>query len=409
MHAPAKVEYSEWRSGGPAVFAASIGFGATGGMLLLTAGLFVQPMRAEFGWSTSAATIAPIMMFVISFSLPLAGLAVDRWGSRRAAIIGTLCVAAGMLALAAAPNDRRVVYGTAIALAATSALCSNVTFARGVATWFRRNIGLALGLTLSGSSIVTFFILPVLAAIIADKGWRAGYVSLAGLVLVAGLVPIVLLFRERDVPPPAGPLQERLHGTSLAEALRSRSFWTLLLSMLLAALPLGAFLTNHQPILLGAGFSTTAAASLGMFYVGSIMVGRIAGGFLLDQTDPRIVPVAMFLLAGSGAAALSVVDAGSAYALVAVALVLIGMGQGAESDFIAFFTARLFGTRAYSAILGIYAMAVGVGMAVGGMACAVAYDAMGTFVPAMRVGGALFVLAALVTATMPRGFGAAPR
>ena len=398
------LDRGEWRRGGTVVFASSIGVGATSGMLLLTAGLFVQPMRAEFGWSAGAATIAPIMILVVSFCFPLAGMAIDRWGSRTAAITGMLCMAFGLAGLAFIPGQRLVLYFAAALVAAVSSLCSSVTFSRGVATWFRRNIGLALGLTLSGSPIVSFFLLPSVASVIASRGWRAGYLMLAATVIVVGLLPVLLWFRER--PASASRVTQpnltgMLEGCSYRDALYDRRFWTLLIALTLASTALGGFLSNLQPILLTKGYAAQEAARLGMIYVASIMIGRIAGGFLLDRIAPRWVPTMLFLLAGVGSVLLSLSDARDGYFATLVAVALIGMGQGAEGDFSAFFAARLFGTRAYSSILGTLAMAIGLGMALGGMLFAVSFDATGSFGPAMMAAGCSFVLASLAMVSMP--------
>jgi hypothetical protein len=78
---------------------------------------------------------------------------------------------------------------------------------------------------------------------------------------------------------------------------------------------------------------------------------------------------ALLLVSGS--------DASWIIALLAV--FLLGLGQGAEVDFIAFFTVRIFGMRSFAAISATIGASVGVGMALGGSGFAIVHDATGSY------------------------------
>jgi hypothetical protein len=79
---------------------------------------------------------------------------------------------------------------------------------------------------------------------------------------------------------------------------------------------------------------------------------------------------------------------------VAVLVGLIGLAQGAESDYLSYFTMRIFGIRNFSKLVGMISMAVGGGMAAGGFLFAALYDHYRDYNVAVRIGVALYLIAA---------------
>ena len=84
---------SEWRRGWRPLASGFIGTGTGSGLFIMTAGLFIIPMQEEFGWSRSALTIGPVIIFFSAFLQPLAGEIVDRFGARPSVIAGMPCIA----------------------------------------------------------------------------------------------------------------------------------------------------------------------------------------------------------------------------------------------------------------------------------------------------------------------------
>jgi predicted MFS family arabinose efflux permease len=93
------------------------------------------------------------------------------------------------------------------------------------------------------------------------------------------------------------------------------------------------------------------------------------------------------ILAGQGS--LTWISAG-------IAVFLIGLGQGAELDFMAFFTLRIFGVRSFSALIAIFALLFGIGVAIGGLLFAVCFDHYGSYEIATFGNAILFVCAAIL-------------
>jgi predicted MFS family arabinose efflux permease len=386
---------AEWRKGWPVVLGAGFGFGSGGGMVLLLAGLFIKPMKEALGWSTSAVTIAPIVTLVWALAYPFAGRIIDRIGSRSVAIIGAigLAVCAGLLAIM--PVSPAILYTLAAFIGLFASLTSVPTYARAVATWFGSGVGLALGITLSGSALVTTFALPFTGRMIADHGWRAGFLTIAGIIAFVGL-PLILFFYREKPGTQALAGQPAASGLAMGEAVRDARFWGYLVAFSIACVPLGGFVGHLQPMLAQKGFALGTALSMGVLYGIAISVGKICAGLLFDRIWPFAVAAGITIVAGLGAVALSHVGAATPLPMLAVILFLIGTGQGAEADFIAFFTLRSFGMRAFASIVGVLAMMSTLGLAAGGFLFAQLADSDGTYDGACLIGAGCLIASGVV-------------
>jgi MFS family permease len=76
---------------------------------------------------------------------------------------------------------------------------SPLIFMRPVVGAFAKSRGVALGLTYSGTVIISFIVQPALQHVISAFGWRAGYRIMAPIVLVCGVVSFALLGGIRRV------------------------------------------------------------------------------------------------------------------------------------------------------------------------------------------------------------------
>ena len=395
----------EWRRGWPVVVSGALGYGTGIALFNVCAGLFVRPMQADLGWSAKALSIAPLAGLVMAVCNPFLGALVDRWGARRAMIAGLGLFACALLALALAPAEPAAVYGCVILLGAVAPLTSAAPVARGVASWFRTNTGAAIGVTMSGVSLVSLAAVPLVSLTIAQFGWRAGYLTLMALILLVGLPAITLLFREPVALPTAHVSGIPQTGCTISEVLRDRRFWGLLMALMAAALPLGGYLVHLQPILAGKGFSLDQATLLVMTFALGISIGRVGGGVLLDRLWDGLVAAVLLILAAAGSLLLSRTGVDAPFALTVTAVALLGMAQGAEADFLAFFSLKLFGLRSYSTVIGIYAMAVGLTMSVGGFGFAALFDQHGDYAVGMAAASLCFLLASalmLLTSLLSR-------
>jgi MFS family permease len=189
---------------------------------------FFESFAAEFAAQRADVALvfglSGLIYFVLGASAP--GMLADRFGPRVVCCAGMLCIAGGLFATSLA-HSMAAVYlsygvgiGVGIALVYTPAIAS-------VQPWFTRRRGLAAGIASAGIGAGTL-VVPLLAtSAIAWVQWRDALRLLALGVLVLGLGAALLL---RRAPAGASPRVRAGTGSSLREALHSRSFWWLYLS-----------------------------------------------------------------------------------------------------------------------------------------------------------------------------------
>lgn len=367
--------------------------------LINSAGLFVIPMQHEFGWSRGALAIGPIVGIIYSCLNPIGGLVIDRVGARPAALIGLLVLGLLLLALAAVPAQAFAFYALLVLLGVIGTVTNNVVYCKAVATWFVRHAGTALALVLSGVSLVGAALQPALAWLIEQHGWRAGYVALAGIALLIGLPLVSAWFRENCQRVGGGRAMVQT-GAAPREAMRDRRFWLIVGAFGGAALPIGGFVNQLQPLLVSKGYAPLAAATLVSGFLIATALGRLTAGFLCDHASPRMVAALCMGFAAGGAALLTHTDAATPWWLVLAAIALIGLAQGAEADFMALFALRIFGVRHFSTLFASVATIGGFAFAAGGFLFAKTFDRYGSYDAAVMASGLVFLLAAVLAATI---------
>lgn len=386
----------EWRQGWPKVISGAMGYGSGVAILTMTAGLFVKPMQADLGWSTKEVSLIPIIGLVMALFNPFIGVLVDRLGSRTVFLYGLLIFAAGMVALAFAPATRSSIYVIAILIGIVAPATSSVPVTKGIATWFRTSAGTAFGVTLNGNAVVALFAAPLISAALFAYGWRAGFLTIAAVVIFLGVLPVAIWFRERGSILANANIVKPSPRQAMASALYDRRFWLLLIAFVLAAFPLGGFVTQLAPIALEKGLGVTAATLLTMTYAISVSIGRIGGGLMLDRFWDGGVAALLLTLAGAGGFMLYLMTASMPPAMAFFSVFLLGMGHGAEVDFSAYFTLKMFGFERYSTVLGIYAMFMGLGMSGGALAFAAAADSFKNYELAIWIGSLCYITSGLI-------------
>lgn len=385
-------EQARWKVLAAGWFGSGTGFG----LFALSANVFIVPMQAEFGWSRAAVAIGPIVNIAMTATSPIAGLAIDRFGARPLALLGLLALSMCVLMLAITPANPFIFYAIIAILAIASAFAQPMIFAKGVASWYTSKVGTAIGIMMSGCSIIAVFSVPLLTAVIQAHGWRAGYITLAAITLVLGLPAVIAWFRERPTwNRNVIRAKQAPTGIRLSEAAADRRFWLLTAFLVSAGMPCGALMSQLQPILLDHAISVTAAAALGSTYVLAAGLGRIAVGAMMDLFKPTLVAAGCMILAMIGTIILFSQDS-LGWTSAALAVALVGLAQGAELDFIAFFTVRIFGLRSYAALSGLLSGFVGASIGVGGLLFAWLQGHFGNYKYALMAAAATFLFAGLL-------------
>jgi MFS family permease len=395
---------AELRGGWRIVLAALVGiaFGVTG-LFFYSAGIFLKPVSAEFGWSRAALSAVNLVAALsLAGTAPFVGWVVDRVGVRVVALVSSCGLAAGFLLLSMAPGSLPFFLLLIGMTALLGAGASPVGFTRLVNLWFDKARGTALGLAQMATGIAGALLPPLLAPYVAEHGWRAGYVALAVVALASGPLVVLLIGRSglassstspSDRSPGPRALTSAPWGMTLTEALHTPVFFTLAAVFVLAAIGVGGMIVHLVPMLTDAGLTPAHAGAVAGLLGLAIIFGRAVTGVIVDRVfAPRVAFVA-FALAACGCWLLA--WGGALWA--AGAAVLVGFAMGAEVDLISYLVARYFGLASYGRIYGwLYAVFM-VGTSIGPVLAGAAFDRFGNYDVALAVLGSALALAAAAT------------
>jgi MFS family permease len=371
------------------------------GLPLLTVGLFMGPLHADFGWSRAQVAGASFCINVATLlAAPFIGRLCDRIGVRPVALGSLMALCAGFLALAAMNGSITLYYVLWLALAGGSAGSTGIVWTRAIGTLFDRNRGKALGMTLAGTAFAALLGPLALGPIIGAFGWRGGYLALAAVSALAIPATYYWFFERRSPEETAGlsPARQDASGLTRGEALRKASFWKMGTGLFLVVLGMGSFLVHFVPLAVDAGIKIQVATRFFSIIGLSMLFGRIVIGFLLDRLHaPYVAAVALCLPA---LACWILIGTGPNWMAFAAAAAIIGFCAGAEIDLIAYLVSRYFGMRAYGEIYGCQMVFFAAGSGLGGVLTGHIRDAYGSYDPALYGGIGVFVLGAIIIGSM---------
>ena len=193
-------------------------------------------------WLGLLQSVSPVLL------MPLAGWAVDRWGSRRTVVWGFASMGGGF-ALLAGSSFMPIYYLSLLALVVGSTTGSQLPMAAAVNNWFRRRRATAMGLMLLPSVAAWLFIptLGIAAGLLGTVNTPAAWLVVAA-VLLALIWPLSRFVRNR--PEDHGQHPDGVDPGSIAEsepdqsqrgvvlpdytwreAMRTRAFWLMTLGI----------------------------------------------------------------------------------------------------------------------------------------------------------------------------------
>lgn len=386
---------AEWRRGWPVVLGVALGAGTGGGLFFYISSLFVSGLQAEFGWSRGDISGVFAIAGLGALASPLIGWLVDRIGFKPVATACTIGLVALYLTFATFDGPLLGFLALSAFYGLFAVGSGALVYTRPINAWFDRHRGLALGLSTLGVSVFAIVSPPLLQAVMAEHGWRAGYLALAALAVGIGLPAMLLMVRPNppvpqtvDAPEAPAPV---LQGMSVREAMRTGPFWMMALALAAINAAGTGLLSQLAPLLEERGLTAASAAQALSLYAGGLIVGRLGCGALLDRLPAARVAAAFTLAPALGCALLFSGMPGLAFAAAA----LIGVQQGAETDVLAWFVSRVFGMRCYGAIFGAVLTIGYTGTIVGILLIGRSYDWTGDYDMAVIAAAAAFVLGAL--------------
>ncbi len=355
-----------------------------------TAGLFLQPMTMDHGWSRETFSFAiALQNLVWGLASPFAGALADRHGAGRTVLGAAVLYVIGLVLMsqAASPLAFDLSAGVLIGLGLSGTTFAVIMGVIGRHTTPEKR-SLALGIASAGGSFGQFAVLPIGQALISAYGWQSALVLLAaGVGLIAPLA-----YALADGHKPAAN-----SGQSIAEALREasgqRSFHYLFWGYFVCGFQT-AFIMLHLPSFLvdgglSANVGMTAVALIGLFNIfGSFLFGWAGGkgskkNLLVLIYAVRAVVILVFMLIPLSTA--------SAW-LFAAAMGVLWLGTVPLTNGL---VAQIFGLRYMSMLTGVVFLGHQLGSFLGAWLGGRIFDETGSYGLAWTIAIVLSVLAAL--------------
>lgn len=380
---------------------------ATSYGLFYSFGVFFKALQAEFGWGRAlTGSVHSVHLVIYAFSTYLFGRLTDRIGPRRALSLGALFIGIGLSLCSQIGSIWQLYLFYIIA-----SLGSGVTVSLPNATvqkWFVRKRGLALGLVTAGVGAGTLFLAPSAQYLISSLGWRTAYVVIGvsywGILTVTAMA-MVERPEKKGLKPygwgkkdpqgsPGGRASIQLPDWPAREAMKTGSFWLIILIYFFTNLPIHMIMIHFVPYVTDLGISRAfAAGALGL--IGGISIsGRIGMGVLAEKIGWKrglflcclICSVMLFWLIG----------AGSLWMLLSFTFAY-GFFYGGRNTAIPGLIASFFGTRNLGEIIGtIHAVSLTGGI-LGPVLGGLIFDWSGSYRLAFIVAALTFLAAAVLT------------
>jgi sugar phosphate permease len=380
--------------------------------LLITVGVpfygmpfFYDYFIREFGW-TRAQTTSGIALATILIQ-PVAGFLLHRYSTRRLILFG-----AGMLLVALAgfglgTGSLLLYYLTWCAFMVGYIYSGPLPHQVLLTHWFRKNRGLAIGLSylglgLGGAISQKYVALPLIQAF----GWRTALVLMgSSMLLLAPLLLLVLRDRPSDkgLHPDganAAPPENAVQPHAFRHLLRRRSFWLLAAGSCLSIGAIGSINQHMKLMFQDARLSAATVADSTFWILMSSLAGRVAIGWLADRFSKKMVMLGAYLLLAIPLPLLFIIGRPGMPLLFALSF---GFGLGACYMLIPLMAAQLFGPNSLARVMGIILPTDSIGQTGFPFLLGILRDRFGNYSYGLAVVIALAFGGALAIALLPAG------
>ncbi|WP_336951163.1 MFS transporter [Sphingobium aromaticivastans] len=316
-------------------------------------GVFVLSMQERFDTSLPVASIGISLVVLDNCLLAfLVGWLIGRVPLRRIMLAGTVLAALGYAGLAVAVNATQMVLCFALLIGPGVCLLGPIPCYSLVSNWFAAGQGRALGL------VNMPFLVMALPMIVT---WALPQIGLSGAFLLISFgyclaVPLVLLVVDR--PGVAGSESDDAPQTAVPQPppasniLQMPVFWLMVLG---SGLVTGAGIskTAHLiPLLMEAGWSNVAAATLLSISGGTGIVGSFVFGWIADRYSASKTLAINALLQ---ALVWGILIVPVSYWLLMIDAVLIGAFSGGFVAVSGVLASRIFGQERFPQVMGLSA------------------------------------------------------
>ena len=366
-----------------------------GSSIRMAFGVFIEPLSEQFGWGQGAITLAYALSSVVTaLASPLAGTLGDRCGAKIAMCVGCAMFIVGMLLIGLVTEVWQFYLTFGVLMGAAQAVFL-VPLIPSAMTWFRRHLGLGMGVLMAAWGLGPALAAPLIGYMIGEFGWRDTFwLTAAGSSVI--MVALIMLYSNRPAdrglepygahpgdpdisakPPPAARV--KLFAGFMR---RTMAYWNLSSIHFLGCVGHAVILVYIVPIAVNEGVSLVVAASLITVMSGVSIITRLATPVLSDHFGPKTVMFIAYAL--QGVPVLMLFWSGGVWWFVLFAAVF-GIGYGGEAGGFPILNRRYYGHAPVGSAHGFQMLGAGLGMALGGWIGGVVFDLTGGYEWALAI------------------------
>ncbi|WP_282607191.1 MFS transporter [Pelagibius sp. Alg239-R121] len=357
--------------------AVALALSTVGGVGLWSSVVVLPAIQAEFGIDRGGASL-PYTATLIGFAIGgiMMGRVADRFGIFPPLIVGTLMLALGYFATAAASDYWVFIVAQALLI---GMLGSSATFAPLVADvshWFYKRRGIAVAIVASGNYLSGTIWPPILQYGIETVGWRQTHLGVGAICLVT-MLPLAFMLRRR---PDLEAAESQAAARGILQHKMPLSPAKLQAVLVLAGVACCVAMAMPQVHMVAycadLGYGPARGAEMLSIMLGLGVVSRLASGLIADRIGgvgtlilgSTLQCIALiFYLPFDGLASLYVISA------------LFGLSQGGIVPSYALVVRDYFPAREAGSRVSLVLMATVAGMALGGWLSGEIYDLTGSY------------------------------
>ena len=271
------LRYEGWRVAAAAGVGVFVSFAS---VAVYTFGIFLKPLADEFSWSRESVSAAfGIAAMTVAVCSPPLGQLLDRFPPRRIILPAVAVFGLAFASLSWLTANLWHLYAVFFVLGVVGNGTAQMAYSRAVSSWFERRRGMALSIVMAGGAIGAIVLPPATGSLIDSVGWRQAFLAVGLMVLVIGLPTVARFIRERPAierdPGAAGGAA----GTTVAEGVRSRVFWIVVVVLFFSSIAQNGALTEFTLDIPAGAVTTTVITRNLKRRVMDFAFRRTLGGF----------------------------------------------------------------------------------------------------------------------------------
>ncbi|MFC2005647.1 MFS transporter [Chloroflexota bacterium] len=357
------------------------------------------PISAELRLARAAtSTVFAVARLEGAIEGPIVGWLIDHYGARKLMVIGLLVFGGGYIAMHWMNSLIMffVIYAVVISLGyQTGFVHTQYALAN---KWFIRQRSKATGIISAAMGVGGAIIVPVLAWLIIQYGWRIAVV-IAGAASLIICLPLCLVVRNipEDVGllPDGDKVEAKEAGEvsfTVREALKAPAFWVLCLAFILRLFVVGGIWVHMVPLLVFKGFDEQSAANAVSLLLIFTIPSRFIFGWLGDIFRKRYLLMLCCLIETG---ALVILLTAHSMWQVYLFIIIFALGYGIAPLNVAI-VGEYFGRKNFATIRGTMALIYAVGIITGPIYAGYVYDVTQSYHVVFITFIVLYSLAALV-------------